>query len=65
MSIVKTLSLALTAAIVLAAYATPSRAEVSFSYGGVQVAYTQQGGGGSAASDDGESLWDYICGWLM
>jgi hypothetical protein len=60
MSIAKTLCLSLAAMIILAAHSTPSFAEVSLSYGGVEPAYAQQGAGG----DDGESLWDYICGLL-
>jgi hypothetical protein len=62
MSIVKTLGLSLAAVIILAAHSTPSFAEVSLSYGGVELSSTQ--GAGGAASDDGESLWDYICGLL-
>jgi hypothetical protein len=60
MSIAKILRLSLAAAIIFAAHSTPSFAEVSLNYGGVELAYSQQDAGG----DDGESLWDYICGLL-
>jgi hypothetical protein len=62
MSIAKTLSLSLAAVIILAVHSTSSFAEVSLSYGGVELAYSQDSAGG-AASDDGD-LWDYICGLL-
>jgi hypothetical protein len=61
MSIAKTLCLSLAAVIIFAAHSRPSFAEeVTLNYGGIESVYTQQGDVG----DDGESLWDYICGLL-
>ena len=62
MSIAKTLGLPLAAVIILAAHSTQSFADeqVSFSFSQVENSYTQ----GDAGGDDGESLWDYICGLL-
>ncbi len=61
MSIARTLTLSLAGAIILAAHPAPSFAEsVSFNFTSVEPANTPGGGGG----DDGESLWDYVCGLL-
>jgi hypothetical protein len=61
MSIAKTFTLSLAGAIILAAHPAPSFAEsVSLNFSSVELAYTQEGAGG----DEGESLWDYMCGLL-
>jgi hypothetical protein len=60
MSLAKPLTLSLACALILATYAAPTFAEVSLSYSSIEYSYSQQ-----SAGDDGESLWDYICGWLF
>jgi hypothetical protein len=60
MSLAKPLTLSLACALILAAHAAPSFAEVSLSYSSIETSSST-----SDAGDGGESLWDFICGWLF
>jgi uncharacterized membrane protein len=58
MSIAKTLFLSLACTLLLATHSAPSFAAIEWEY-------TKQDTSGAAGGGDGESLWDYICSWLM
>jgi uncharacterized membrane protein len=58
MSIAKTLFLSLVCALILATHSAPSFAAIEWEY-------TKQDADAAPGGGDGESLWDYICSWLL